>query len=267
MWNYAYCYANGLGTQRDSTRAYLWASRAIENNNYAGYTILGNMYEEGKTISRDLSTAMYYYEQGSNNNIVQCQLALGRIYLSNELGQKDIEKSIHFYSLAANNGSTYAMRMLGFINYDPSYEIVDYEQAAYWLQKAFESGDYKDAYTLTALYKKLNKHSSVIKVYEKLGTLGDPTVYNRLAYMFANGEGVQQNYDKAMNYIERAIKLAPTDMNYLDSKGEILLIFGDIKGARKIWKQILKQSPLFYEKPQEGWSESVLNKYMVENSK
>jgi tetratricopeptide (TPR) repeat protein len=61
-------------------------------------------------------------------------------------------------------------------------------------------------------------------------------IYNNLAYSYAS----TKEYSKSISAINNAIKLMPDDPNYYDTKGEILLMQGDEKGALKMWKKVLK---------------------------
>ena len=69
---------------------------------------------------------------------------------------------------------------------------------------------------------------------------------NHLAYKYAN----DSNYNLAIECIEKAISLDP-DANYYDSKGEIQLMQGDVAGALKSWREVIKLDPNFYEKKTE----------------
>ena len=105
------------------------------------------------------------------------------------------------------------------------------------------------------------------QMYMKRYSLGDNYGYNQLAYMYAKGHLGAPDFSKALSLINTIIKAEPTNYDFLDSKGEILLIKGDIKGARKIWNTINKKSPLFYSNYiKENEETTVLDEYM-KNSK
>ena len=64
---------------------------------------------------------------------------------------------------------------------------------------------------------------------------------NQLAYTFV----YRNNYDEALQAIDRALELMPDEPNFYDSKGEILLLKGDKKGAKKMWKEVINLDPDF----------------------
>ena len=68
--------------------------------------------------------------------------------------------------------------------------------------------------------------------------------YNWLAYQYANDE----DYDTALETIEKAISMQPLEANYYDSKGEILLMSGDVQGALDMWNKVIELDPDFAKK-------------------
>lgn len=65
--------------------------------------------------------------------------------------------------------------------------------------------------------------------------------YNSAAYAYAS----DKKYKDALKAIDQAISLCPKEANYYDSKGEILLMKGDKKGALKMWQKVLELEPDF----------------------
>ena len=66
-------------------------------------------------------------------------------------------------------------------------------------------------------------------------------VHNSLTYLyFYKGE-----YSKALEEIDKAISYSPNNANLYDSKGEVILMKGDIDAALKIWEKILELNPDF----------------------
>ena len=56
-----------------------------------------------------------------------------------------------------------------------------------------------------------------------------------------------RNFTKAIETIDRAISFMPQEANYLDTKGEILLMKGDEQGALEMWKKVIELNPKFVE--------------------
>ena len=68
--------------------------------------------------------------------------------------------------------------------------------------------------------------------------------YNAKAYEYAKAK----DYWQAINTIDKAISLDPDEPNLYDSKGEILLMKGDEKGALEMWKKVMDLDPVFLSK-------------------
>ena len=85
--------------------------------------------------------------------------------------------------------------------------------------------------------------------------------------MYVRGEGTAPSLDNALWIIEKAIKKEPENLIFLDTKGDVYLIWGDEKKAKVIWKKIKKINPTFYDKPTEGFDTSDLNAYFASQSK
>lgn len=65
---------------------------------------------------------------------------------------------------------------------------------------------------------------------------------NQLAYMYAKGQYVKQDFTKAMVYIDKAIARDSADPNYIDSKGEIYLMMGQRDKAAEAWNKVVKRT-------------------------
>lgn len=72
--------------------------------------------------------------------------------------------------------------------------------------------------------------------------------YNEKAYVYAR----ESDYSNAHQCVDKAISLMPTDANYYDTKGEILLMQGKTKEALEMWKQVLELDPDFLDKYPKG---------------
>ena len=262
---YALCYENGFGVQRDSTKALIWANRAIDSEEYDAYLILGRMYAKGETVAQNKSEALYYYEKGSEKGVNSCTNALGLGYEKGTFVEKDIYKAIEYFTLAASNGYKYGKYNAARLYQNPENPIYDLKKAEMWYISLVKDGYKEYELNLIDIYNKTDNMSEKFKIYKRRVDEGDVDYMNTLAYMYVNGQGTTASLDKAIETIEKALYLDPDNLNYLDTKGDIYLIWGDIKKAGKIWKSINKKNPHFYDKPTEGYNESNLNKYFISN--
>lgn len=112
-------------------------------------------------------------------------------------------------------------------------------------------------YTLAGNINRIcgNKNEEV-KCFEKAMKLSPVIAGNSLAYIYAKPEYGRRNRKKALEYIEKAIAACPEDSperpNLLDSKGEILIMFGDEDQARQIHDHICRKYPDFFAAANSG---------------
>ena len=78
---------------------------------------------------------------------------------------------------------------------------------------------------------------------------------NNMAYEFARAS----KYSLAIMCIEKAIRLYPKEANYYDSKGEILLMQGNLQDAVEMWEKVILLDPDFLYS-----HNSVLHKQLME---
>lgn len=267
MYYYAWCFAFGQGVQRDSTKAELWAQRAIEKGSIEAYDLLGRMYVNGESVAENKGYGSYWYEKGAEKGNSSCQNSLGVMYETGDYFEKDVSRAIDYYISASNAGNQYAMDNLSRIYESQELGYYNLNQAIYWRQQQFNLGKRSRVYSLTYDLKQAGKFQEAAKIYETIAQEGDADGYNFLAYLYAEGKLGQADYSKALSIIEKAIALNPNNPDYQDSKGEILLMKGDIKSARKIWNNINKKNPLYYQNwIKDNGETTVLDKYMKENS-
>lgn len=93
------------------------------------------------------------------------------------------------------------------------------------------------------MYYSQKDYINAYKYFKKSAETNNSSAYNFLAYMYAKGNFVEQNYSKAMSLIDKAIALAPANENYIDSKGEFYLMMGKRDSAGVYWNKVLEMNP------------------------
>ena len=111
-------------------------------------------------------------------------------------------------------------------------------------------------YRETQNYKNSEKFYKLsLKKYEELFK-NTPETYrvelaatlNNFSYLYAGAK----KYSKAIEMINKAIALMPTEANFYDSKGEILLMQGKDQEALDMWKKVLELDPNFLDNYPDG---------------
>ena len=264
---YALCFANGYGVKRDSVKTWIWAERAIDDKYYHTYWMLGKMYEEGKTVVKDNDYARSLYEKGVEYGDASCANTLGLGYEKGTLAEKDINKALEYFQIAAEKGNRYGKANSARLYANKELDIYNIHKAEQLYKELVRDGYEQYDRNLLSIYKETNNKTGIFEIYKKRADKGNTLAMNRLAYMYVNGEGAAPSLDNALWIIEKAIKKEPNNLNFLDTKGDVYLIWGDEKKAKSIWKKIKKINPTFYNKPTEGFNPSHLNAYFVSKSK
>ena len=120
---------------------------------------------------------------------------------------RNMEEAKRLYELAVTNGDAYANLGLGYC--------------------AYEQGDYASA-----------------KNYSQNAIDADITQgYNDMAYLYAEGKGVNKDFNEAHRLIDIAITKYPKHPNFYDSKGEFYLMEGKIDKAKDMWQKVIALDP------------------------
>ena len=104
---------------------------------------------------------------------------------------------------------------------------------------------YKEAYSALQLANISMDYRNAYDFYVRAADAEILEADNQLAYMYAKGQYVKQDFTKAMVYIDKAIARDSADPNYIDSKGEIYLMMGQRDKAAEAWNKVVKMDPAF----------------------
>jgi len=165
----SYLYKNGFGCEKSIFKAYYWLETSAENDFEDAYYILGQSYLDGIYIDKDYKKAFFYLSKGAEVNDVNCLEALGDMYLEGFEVEKDGERALSYY-----------------------------------LQSA-EEGNIKAYYKIGRLYEEEENYEMALLYYLKGHNNGDLKSTQRLGIMYYNGEGVNKDTEKAIQYMKKAI--------------------------------------------------------------
>ena len=282
-----YSYHYGLGyLEQDYSKAVYWYRKAAEQGNKIAQRNLGVCYEYGFGVIKDISYAVYWYKKSAEQGEDGAQYFLGICYKDGKGVEKDYDEAFRWFKESANQGNAYAQFQVGFsYAYSRMYNEIKEKVYNYLITHNDDKGyllytgsfdefkkDLEDKNTRLALYNYLNanyntkgnllydgtiddfdydlgfNYSQAVYWYEKAAEQGNKNACNQLAYCYAKGEGVTQNFVLAHKYIDKAIELSSDikdKIDYYDSKGEIYAIQGDKDNALAMWNKILELNPEF----------------------
>lgn len=222
LWNVGCAYFNGTnGVSVNYSEALKWYTLAANGGDVNAMGQTAYMYYTGKGTEENHSMAFAWWKKAADSGDTKAYTALGAAYGY----QKKYSESNKYFKMAYEKGDKYAASQLGW---------------NYYAGKGVKQ-NYEEAY----------------KYFKYLADNNMPDGYNGLSYLYMYGLGVNKDLDKAMAMIDKAIEISNNSPRYLDSKGELYAIMGDQENAKKLYNEIIKTNPTYYENVQ-----TTLTKYI-----
>ena len=171
MNNVGQLYEDGEGTKQDFVAAMAWYQRSADLDDADGMLYVGAMYYYGKGVSKDLCLAKKWFQKSLDAGEKEALIPLGATCYY----QKDYQTAIAFFRQALT---------------EPSMQA----NAEYWLGKSYHEGAgvEKDIHQAIDLFTKSAEHGRSDSLLE----LGD---------LFAKGEDVPKDQDKAREWYQKAL--------------------------------------------------------------
>lgn len=145
-------------------------SQAEQGDVQAQYE-LATMYEKGKGAEQNIDEALKWFNKAAENGHIGSMVDLGWFYQNGQYVEKDINKAIDWYEKAAEQGSSQAQVNIAVI-YDAGIDVPENNELAnMW--------------------------------YEKAAAQWHDTALLNLGANYWRGEGVEQDYEKAWNLLNR----------------------------------------------------------------
>lgn len=270
-------YSEGNGVIKDYNKAFIWFQKSAENDYVGAYYQLGRAYYNGLGVDKDEEKAFKWHKKAAENNLAASQYALSLMYKNGEGCDENLVSAYYWVERAAENDYEDAYYVVGRSYLEGICVEVNYKKAFYYLSKGYLALDTncieslaemylkglnvkKDVYTALELYNRALEfgdrsiYFKVGKVYEDEGLINQAiSIYNqgheegnlkctqRLGIMYYNGEGVEKDLEKAMEYMEiAATKKEPHAMYVLAVAYYRLNRFGD--KTSDIAKALLKEA-------------------------
>ena len=198
---------------------------ALRNYAPAQYMMSG-FYLDGIGVDEDKNVGIQYLQKSAEQGYLLAKAFLANCYLLGKEGvTRDVNKGLRMTEECANAGHVESQVILGLFYYGKNYfgNEPDFEKARKWLTIAADNGKWLATYYL--------------------------------AYIYAKGYGVEQNFEKAHSFIQEAKQQAErsgeltkeTEGILLGSNGELYLMEGDLNKANLVWQQLKENYPEFVE--------------------
>ena len=167
---------------------------------------LGELYGSDNIVSRDYKVSLYWIRKAAQQGHSTAQNNLGAHYQNGSGVEVNIKEALHWYGLSADQGNTNAMRNIASIY---STVIKDQYTAIEFYEKAANLGNTDAMWSLSTIYRdgkggiKVDLERAfnlALRAAEK----SDKWAQYKVGLMYLNGEGVNQDYKKAIIWLTKA---------------------------------------------------------------
>lgn len=217
-FNLGLLYAKGFGVERDFTKAAEWMEKAVEWGD-----------EDGRAPAkhyRKMAEARRKAMEGDAD--AMAELAEGYMAIAGSLNQagpdKDYAESLKWARKAADEGSDSGYWVMA-LAYDHGRGVGrDERRATELYRKGAELGNAacQHAYACRLVKGESGAEKDVkhaLALFKKSAGQGYRLAYRSLGYMYETGEGVEPDFDRELEYFEKACLAAPNDAELLRHVG------------------------------------------------
>lgn len=166
---------------------------------YAGW--LGYAYLQGIGTEENRQLAIQAFTRAMEHGVVSAIGQLGYIALMD----RDIEKAKTLLLKAAELNDAFAQSHLGFAVYKEGSK-----ESLYWLDKAAENGNGEAIWHLAEYYREKDPKKTLY-YYQKGAEMNDPDSLLALSELYEDGDIVEENPQKALEFLKRAAKAGNGD--------------------------------------------------------
>lgn len=214
-------YANGQGVSQDYKEAALWYRKAAEQGGADAQFSLGIMYANGQGVPQDYKEAASWYRKAAEQGYVRAQYHLGVMYDNGQGVPQDYKQAAMWYRKATEQEAANSHKSLGEIHgkelvlLKPENEAAKAETPAKVGQAAKTvknnlAGMGDNMRGIPPDYKKKGAAAEYLSAIER----GDVDAQYNLGLMYANGQGVPQDYIEAAVWYRMAAEQGNANAQY-----------------------------------------------------
>lgn len=234
-------YYNGLGVEKDDEKAFKWHKKAADNNLASSQYALSLMYKNGEGCDESLISAYYWVEKAAENDYEDAYYVVGRSYLEGIFVEVNYKKAFHYLSKGYLALDTNCIESLAEMYLKGLHVKKDVYAALELYNRALEFGDRSIYFKVGKVYEDEGLINQAVSIYSQGHEGGNLKCTQRLGIMYYNGEGVEKDLEKSIEYMEIAsTKKEPHAMYVLAVAYYRLNRFGD--KTSDIVKALLKEA-------------------------
>ena len=206
QYSIGYLYFNGKEIEQNYEYAFNWYKKSAENGFPAAQHALAYLYKMGEGCEESLHKAYYWLEKAAENDFEDSFYVLGASYLEGEGVELNYKKAYRYLSKAAEVKNENAIESLGDMYYSGLYVDEDKNKAFKLYKESLKLGNTDLYYKLGKIYEAEGKSKLALRHYKKGHENNDIRATQKLGVMYYNGEIVDRDVDKSLEYMEIASK-------------------------------------------------------------
>lgn len=191
------------GLTGDYTTAMTYLTKALEASDAAAgkaCRIVGEYYNNGTGVEQNWQKAV---ENWTIASVVYGD-AIATRYLGRAFYNRgDYENAMAQFLVAAEAGDVFSTNQIGLMYLDGYGVSVDYDKAREWFEKAVEQGLTAAKCNIGVSYYYQKDYANALIWLEESAEEGNSGAMGWLAYMYANGDGVEKNKELANEWQEK----------------------------------------------------------------
>ena len=209
-----WCYANGRGVIQNDEQAVEWYRRAAEQGHTIAQYDLSWMYQHGRGVSQNSSEAAQWCRRAAEQGYADAQNTLGwRYQYVRGVGAQNYDEAIRWYRRAAEQGHADAQANLRVVSARVGAPALRSEQTNTndvqavrldYRSTPTEEINFDGRHTISRGFGRHNVRTFLH--YQRAAQQGDTTAMNNIGVMYANGRGVDQDYDEAIIWFTNAAR-------------------------------------------------------------
>ena len=203
----------GFGTPEDDKEAVKWYQLAAEQGDSRAQLFTGFIYDFGRGVAKDSQEAFKWYQLAAKGGYHEART---KIY---DLAVKNIPQALQVLIDDAEHGIAEAQFDLASIHANGQDVPQNYQEAFKWYQLAAKGGYLEARTKIYDLAAKSIPQALEVLVDDAKNSIAKAQLI--LASMYANGQGVPQNFEEAMKLYNQ---LASRQDSYLTEKDVLKLV-------------------------------------------
>lgn len=192
---------------QDYKQAFYWYKKAAENGHIEAQLNLGLLYYNEKGVEQSYENAAKWFTLAAEQGDEAAQYDLAGMHYDGEGVEQNYEEAFKWYKLAAEQGHVEAQFVLGKCYFCGWGVEQDYAEAEKWFEKAVDNG--YDIAEITSWFIDWDDEASeeelkhILIWYQWAADEGDMDAQNILGHRYYEGNGVEKNLNKALEYFRK----------------------------------------------------------------